>query len=256
MARRQPQRGCARQARGPARGRRTTSFSSSKTAPSRRRFRGSPDSPVSLCPHHRFFRLDFQAEAGDRRRCHRDRQGASARQRSHGRSIRGPVLSGFSLYPVSKVDFSFLDWLAGSRWHDVYDNPFSQRRGISSPTQVCAKGQMTLSDGEDNASHVSKRNSFWGDGTAWRAGGLCVSTFQSTYSCKMKRWQGDNMKFLAEEGGGIYFYLDPDPHRRLPISEPPFERIRVANLPWRPGGATARSISWSSGSRSRTSGSR
>lgn len=113
--------------------------------------------------------------------------------------------------PVPKVDFSFLDRLQDSGPTALYDAVFATEDYILAHAKYPRRSLVILSDGEDNASHVSRRTIFW---KMHQPGAPMV------YACLDSRaWfmQNElvaghmNLKFLAKEGGGTHFNLDPDP---------------------------------------------
>lgn len=112
---------------------------------------------------------------------------------------------------VSKVDFSFLDRLQGSGPTGLYDAVVATEDHIIAHAKYARRALVILSDGVDNASHVSRGNVFW----KMHQPGVPV-----VYSCLISRAQtmlSDsmaghiNMIFLAKEGGGAEFKLGSDP---------------------------------------------
>ena len=113
--------------------------------------------------------------------------------------------------PASKVDISFLDRLLDRGPTAIYDAVFAAEDYIVAHAKYPRRALVILSDGEDNASHVSRRNVFW---KMHQPGAPMV------YVCLDSRarfMQNElvaghmNLKFLAKEGGGTHFNLDPDP---------------------------------------------
>ena len=113
--------------------------------------------------------------------------------------------------PVSKVDFSFLDRFQPRGPTGLHDAVVATEDHIIAQAKYARRALVILSDGQDNASHVSR-------GVAFRKMQQPGAPF--TYSCVVSKAQilknelmaGHlNMRFLAKEGGGIEFNLDPDP---------------------------------------------
>ncbi len=113
--------------------------------------------------------------------------------------------------PVSKVDFSFLDRLDGRGGTALYDTVVATENHFVAHARYVRRAMVILSDGEDNASHVSRAQVFR---TMEQPGAPAF------YACPLSKagiLQSDamagliNMKFLAKDGGGGYFNLDPDP---------------------------------------------
>ncbi len=113
--------------------------------------------------------------------------------------------------PVSKVDFSFLDRLQARGPTALYDAVFLAEDYILAHAKYARRSLVILSDGVDNASHVSRRVVF----RRMEQSGAPV-----VYACLPSRariMQNEliaghmNMRFLAKEGGGTDFNLDPDP---------------------------------------------
>lgn len=63
--------------------------------------------------------------------------------------------------PVSKVDFSFLDRLQANGPTGLYDAVAATEDYVIVHAKYARRALVILSDGEDNASHVSRRVAFW-----------------------------------------------------------------------------------------------
>jgi Ca-activated chloride channel homolog len=110
-----------------------------------------------------------------------------------------------------KVDFSFLDRLQARGATGLYDAVVATEDYFIAHAKYARRALVILSDGEDNASHVSRSVTFW---KMEQPGAPVV------YACPVSKAQIlqnekmaglINMKFLAKEGGGTEFNLDPDP---------------------------------------------
>jgi VWFA-related protein len=175
------------------------------------RFQGSPDSPVSLA-----LMIDSSGSIFK----HKDAIIAAAKaivnRLPDGSEVMAVLFADkayldLAFTPASKVDFSFLDRLQASGPTGLYDAVVATEDHIIARARYARRAMVILSDGEDNASHVSRGNAFWKMG---QSGAPVV------YSCVVSKaniMQRDlmvghiNMRFLAKEGGGIEFNLDPDP---------------------------------------------
>jgi len=114
--------------------------------------------------------------------------------------------------PVSKVDFSFLDRLQTSGPSGLYDAVVATEDHIIAHARYTRRALVILSDGEDNASHISI-------GVVYRK--MEQPDAPMIYACRVSKAPliipNDsavghiNMRFLAKEGGGAQFSLDPDP---------------------------------------------
>ncbi len=113
--------------------------------------------------------------------------------------------------PISKVDFSFLDRLQASGPTALNDAVFLAEDYIIAHAKYARRSLVILSDGEDNASHVSRVAVI----RKMEQPGAPI-----VYACPVSRgniMQSElmvgriNMRFLAKWGGGTEFNLDPDP---------------------------------------------
>jgi len=113
---------------------------------------------------------------------------------------------------ASKVDFSFLDRLQARGPTGLYDALVATEDHIAAHAKYARRALVILSDGEDNASHVPR-------GLAFRK--MEQPGAPMVYACRVSKAPliipNDsavghiNMNFLAKEGGGPGFSLDPDP---------------------------------------------
>jgi Ca-activated chloride channel homolog len=114
--------------------------------------------------------------------------------------------------PVSKVDFSFLDRLQARGPSGLYDAVVATEDRFIARAKYARRALVILSDGEDNASHLSI-------GAVFRK--MEQPDAPMIYACRVSKAPliipNDsavghiNMRFLAKEGGGAQFSLDPDP---------------------------------------------
>jgi len=113
--------------------------------------------------------------------------------------------------PASKVDFSFLDRLQPGGTTALYDAVAATTRHVINHAKFPRRALVILSDGEDNASHISR-------GAAFRD--LQQPGAPLVYSCVLSKaniLQRDkmigqiNLKFLAKASGGVRLFLDPGP---------------------------------------------
>ncbi|HEY1805708.1 MAG TPA: VWA domain-containing protein [Terracidiphilus sp.] len=113
--------------------------------------------------------------------------------------------------PASKVDFSFLDRLQARGPTALFDSIVATENHFIAHAKYVRRAMVVLSDGIDNASNVSMAEV----SRAMEQPGAPV-----VYVCppskanilKMQRMDGQiYMSFLARWGGGVAFYLDPDP---------------------------------------------
>jgi Ca-activated chloride channel family protein len=112
---------------------------------------------------------------------------------------------------ASKVDFSFLDRLQTRGPTGLYDAVAATEDHFIAHAKYPRRALVILSDGEDNASLVSR-------GVAFRK--IEQPGAPIVYSCLISRREimkseleagHINMRFLARWGGGVEFNLDPDP---------------------------------------------
>jgi Ca-activated chloride channel family protein len=114
--------------------------------------------------------------------------------------------------PVSKIDFSFLDRLQARGVSGLYDAVVATEDHFIAHARYTRRALVILSDGEDNASHLSR-------GAVYRK--MEQPDAPMIYACRVSNAPllipNDsavghiNMRFLAKEGGGAQFSLDPDP---------------------------------------------
>ena len=112
---------------------------------------------------------------------------------------------------VSKVDFSFLNRLQARGPTRLYDAIVATEDHVLAHAKYARRAIVILSDGEDNASRVSRRVAFW---KMEQPGAPVVypCVVSKANVLERERMVGHiNMGFLAKEGGGIEFNLDPDP---------------------------------------------
>jgi len=113
--------------------------------------------------------------------------------------------------PASKVDFSFLDRLQARGGTRLYDTVVATENYFAAHAKYVRRAMVILSDGEDNASQVSRGLTFW----AMEQAGAPVVYACPPSRANMFQTQASvgliNMSFLAKEGGGLDINLDPDP---------------------------------------------
>jgi Ca-activated chloride channel homolog len=113
--------------------------------------------------------------------------------------------------PASKIDFSFLDRLRANGGTRLYDTVFATERHFVANAKYERRAMVILSDGEDNASHVSIGATFW---SMEQSGAPVVYACPTSKANFLKTQESAgliNMSFLAKWGGGADFNLDPDP---------------------------------------------
>jgi apolipoprotein N-acyltransferase len=176
------------------------------------RFQGSQDSPVSLA-----LMIDSSGSVLK----HKDAIVSAVKAIVNGMPDGSEVMAvlftdkaflDLPFTPVNKVDFSFLDRLQARGPTRLYDAVFATEDHIVAQAKYPRRALVILSDGEDNASHVSRRAAFW---KLEQLGAPVV------YACRLSKASllvpNDsavgriNMKFMGKEGGGADFSLDPDP---------------------------------------------
>ena len=113
--------------------------------------------------------------------------------------------------PVSKVDFSFLDRLQARGGTTLYDTVVATEKHFLAHAKYVRRAMVILSDGKDNASHVSMAAAFW---SMEQPGAPAVYVCPPS-SANFLQTQAEvgliNMSGLAKWGGGIDINLDPDP---------------------------------------------
>jgi VWFA-related protein len=113
--------------------------------------------------------------------------------------------------PISQVDYSFLDRLQASGPTALYDAVYAAEDYVVGHAKNARRSMVILSDGQDNASHLSIRNVFW---SMEQPGApvvyACVTSKANIMQSELMAGH-INMRFLAERGGGMEFNLDPDP---------------------------------------------
>jgi hypothetical protein len=113
--------------------------------------------------------------------------------------------------PVSKVDFSFLDRLQARGGTRLYDTVFATERHFIAHAKYVRRAMVILSDGEDNASHVSRAAAFsWMEQPGAPAVYVCPPS-KANFLQTQESAGLINLSFLARYGGGADFNLDPDP---------------------------------------------
>jgi len=172
---------------------------------------GSPDSPVSVA-----LMIDGSGSVFQRKDAIVAAAKAIVKRLPEGSEVMAVLFSekaflDLPFTPVSKVDLSFVDQMQAGGRTALYDAIFATEDGLIAHARYARRALVILSDGEDNASHLSRGNAFW----KMEQPGAAV-----VYPCVLSKaniLQRDlmvghiNMRFLAKEGGGIGFSLDPDP---------------------------------------------
>lgn len=175
------------------------------------RFQSSPDSPVSLA-----LMIDSSGSIVKRKDAIIAAAKAIVNRLPDGSEVMAVLFADKAFLdlpftPTSKVDFSFLDRLQASGPTGLYDALAATEDHIIAHARYARRAVVILSDGQDNASHLSRGNAFW---KMEQSGAPVV------YPCVVSKanvLQRDlmighiNMRFLAKEGGGIECNLDPDP---------------------------------------------
>lgn len=174
-------------------------------------FRGSPDSPVSLA-----LIIDSSGSIYKRKPSIVSAVTAIVKALPPDSEVMAVLFADESYLdlpftPVSKVDFSFLDRLQARGGTRLYDTVVATENYFAAHAKYVRRAMVILSDGEDNASHVSRGVTFW---TMEQAGAPVVYACPPSRS-NMFQTQASmgliNMSFLAKEGGGLDINLDPDP---------------------------------------------
>jgi Ca-activated chloride channel family protein len=120
------------------------------------------------------------------------------------------------LTPVSKVDFSFLDRLQANGKTALWDAVVATENHLVAHGKYARKALVLLSDGEDNASVLTG---------AMTLRSILQPGAPTIYTCRVNDKPNilnsdaeaasihgrKVLKFLAEEGGGFEFNLEPDP---------------------------------------------
>lgn len=120
------------------------------------------------------------------------------------------------LTPVSKVDLSFLDRLQANGPTALWDAVYATENHLITHAKYARRALVILSDGEDNASHIS-----------WERTVLSIEQpgAPTVYACRVNdkpnildsqaeaaSIRGHKiLKILAQRGGGMGLNLDPDP---------------------------------------------
>jgi len=117
----------------------------------------------------------------------------------------------FPFTPAAKVDLSFMDRVPAAGPTALYDAVFETERYFVANAKYPRRALIVLSDGEDNASHIS---------IALAGGTMEWPGAPTVYTCLIAKAQffhpeteyGRNaMKSLAHMGGGLTLNLDADP---------------------------------------------
>lgn len=113
--------------------------------------------------------------------------------------------------PVSNVDYSFLNRLQARGPTALYDAVVATEDYVFAHAKFERRAMVILSDGEDNASHMSASVAYWkmeqpGAPVVYLCPVSEANVFQSQKMVGLI-----NMRFLAKRSGGPEFSLDPDP---------------------------------------------
>ncbi len=174
-------------------------------------FPGSPDSPVSLG-----FVIDTSGSIFKRKDAVVAAVKAIVKAVPDGSEVAvvdftDKAYIDLSFTSVSKADLSFLDRLHASGPTALYDAVAATEDYIITYAKYARRALVVLSDGEDNASHISRRAAF---GKMERPGApvlyACVPSKANILQSELMAGH-INMRFLAKWGGGAEFNLDPDP---------------------------------------------
>jgi VWFA-related protein len=174
-------------------------------------FRGSPDSPVSLG-----FIIDSSGSIFKRKPAIVAAVTAIVKALPPDSEVMAVLFADESYLdlpftPVSKVDFSFLDRLQARGGTTLYDTVFATERHFIAHAKYVRRAMVILSDGEDNASHLSRGAAF---GAMEQPGAPVVYVCPPSKANFFETQESAgliNMSFLARYGGGADFNLDPDP---------------------------------------------
>jgi VWFA-related protein len=112
---------------------------------------------------------------------------------------------------ASKVDFSLVDRLQASGSTALYDSVVAAEEFTVSHAKYPRRALVILSDGQDNTSFISikalnRKMEQLGAPVVY----ACLISKKSMLQRKSMAGQTD-MRYLARNGGGTDFYLDPDP---------------------------------------------
>jgi VWFA-related protein len=174
-------------------------------------FRGSPDSPVSLA-----LIIDSSGSIFKRKQAIVSAVTAIVKALPADSEVMAVLFADESYLdlpftPVAKVDFSFLDRLQARGGTRLYDTVFATERYFVAHAKYVRRAMVILSDGEDNASHVSRGAAFW---SMEQPGAPVVYVCPLTKANFLQTQASAgliNMSFLAKWGGGADFNLEPDP---------------------------------------------
>ncbi len=115
------------------------------------------------------------------------------------------------LTPVAKVDLSFLDRFHARGGTALYDTVFATEKHFIAHAKYVRRSMVILSDGIDNASHISMAAGFW----AMEQPGAPVIYVCPPYRANFFQTQKTvgliTMSGFAKWGGGVDFNLAPDP---------------------------------------------
>ena len=172
---------------------------------------GSLDSPVSLT-----LMIDSSASASKRK----DAMMASVKAIVKGLPDRSELMVidfntvayiDIPFTDASKADFSLLDRLQASGPTALYDAIVAAEEFTVSHAKYPRRALVILSDGQDNASSISmKALNRKMEQLGAPAVYACLISKPSMLQRKSMAGQTD-MRYLARNGGGTDFYLDPDP---------------------------------------------
>jgi VWFA-related protein len=174
-------------------------------------FRGSPDSPVSLA-----FVIDSSGSIFKQKPVIVAAVTAIIKALPPDSEVMAVLFADESYLdlpftPVSKIDFSFVDRLRANGGTRLYDAVFATEKHFVAHAKYARRALVILSDGEDNASQVSRAAAFyWMEQSGAPAVYVCPPS-KANFLQTQESAGLINMSFLAKYGGGADFNLDPDP---------------------------------------------
>jgi VWFA-related protein len=174
-------------------------------------FRGSPDSPVSVV-----FVIDSSGSMYGREPAVVSAVASIAKSLPAGSEVAGITFADVAFLdlpftPASSADFSYLNRIGDRGGTALYDAVIPAEDYVIKYAKYPRRSLVIVSDGVDNASHVSR-------GVVFRK--MKQPGAPVVYAClpsKARILQSElmagriNMDFLAKEGSGTVFNLDPDP---------------------------------------------
>lgn len=174
-------------------------------------FRGSPDSPVSLA-----LVIDSSGSIFKRKPAIIAAVTAIIKALPPNSEVMAVLFADeafldLPLSPASKVDFSFLDRLQARGGTTLYDTVSATEKHFLAHARYVRRAMVILSDGEDNASHISRAQAF---GSMELPGAPVVYVCPPSKANFLQTQESVgliNMGFLSRYGGGADFNLDPDP---------------------------------------------